>query len=243
MHPHTPTVADVARLARVAHRWTVREMADRAGVSPMTIQRVERGDRVRGMTWRAIARAFDVDGDSLVLAAWELQDPAQVSDILGVSVHSPGSPGTEVAGSGPAEFYESVWDENGREIPTGDVIVRRVQVDGSETYTNIIFLMRVAPLQQIATGLLLRLQNQAPLSPAQAQLLDAALDVLKEEAGITPVDDEPRITRRRTLPAGSFPEQNRPAPDDSAEERARLLGKAQLETDGHRSGPRSPGSS
>jgi transcriptional regulator with XRE-family HTH domain len=60
--PHPPTVHDAAELlgaeivqARIARRWTVRELAERAGISPATLQKVERGNpRV------ALGTAFDV---------------------------------------------------------------------------------------------------------------------------------------------------------------------------------------
>ncbi len=50
-HAYPPTVHHAAELlgaeirhARVARRWTVRELAERAGVSPATLQKVERGN-------------------------------------------------------------------------------------------------------------------------------------------------------------------------------------------------------
>jgi transcriptional regulator with XRE-family HTH domain len=50
-HAYPPTVHEAAELlgaeirhARVARRWTVRELAERAGISPATLQKVERGN-------------------------------------------------------------------------------------------------------------------------------------------------------------------------------------------------------
>jgi transcriptional regulator with XRE-family HTH domain len=50
-HHYPPTVHEAAELlgaeikqARIARRWTVRELAERAGVSPSTLQKVERGN-------------------------------------------------------------------------------------------------------------------------------------------------------------------------------------------------------
>lgn len=50
-HAHSPAVYDAAALlgaeiaqARIARRWTVRELAERAGISPTTLQKVERGN-------------------------------------------------------------------------------------------------------------------------------------------------------------------------------------------------------
>jgi len=50
-HAYSPTVYDAASLlgaeitqARLARRWTVRELAERAGISPATLQKVERGN-------------------------------------------------------------------------------------------------------------------------------------------------------------------------------------------------------
>ena len=49
-HAYPPTVHEAAELlgaeirqARIARRWTVRELAERAGISPATLQKVERG--------------------------------------------------------------------------------------------------------------------------------------------------------------------------------------------------------
>ena len=50
-HAYPPTVHEAAELlgaqirqARVGRRWTVRELAERAGISPATLQKVERGN-------------------------------------------------------------------------------------------------------------------------------------------------------------------------------------------------------
>jgi transcriptional regulator with XRE-family HTH domain len=59
---YPPTVHEAAELlgteiaqARLARRWTVRELAERAGVSPATLQKVERGNPSV-----ALGTAFDV---------------------------------------------------------------------------------------------------------------------------------------------------------------------------------------
>lgn len=61
-HAYSTTVHDAAGLlgaeiaqARIARRWTVRELAERAGVSPATLQKVERGNPSV-----ALGTAFDV---------------------------------------------------------------------------------------------------------------------------------------------------------------------------------------
>jgi transcriptional regulator with XRE-family HTH domain len=61
-HSYPPTVHEAAELlgaeiaqARLARRWTVRELAERAGVSPATLQKVERGNPSV-----ALGTAFDV---------------------------------------------------------------------------------------------------------------------------------------------------------------------------------------
>jgi transcriptional regulator with XRE-family HTH domain len=50
-HAYPATVHEAAELlgaeirqARIARRWTVRELAERAGISPATLQKVERGN-------------------------------------------------------------------------------------------------------------------------------------------------------------------------------------------------------
>jgi transcriptional regulator with XRE-family HTH domain len=61
-YAYPPTVHEAAELlgaeiaqARLARRWTVRELAERAGVSPATLQKVERGNPSV-----ALGTAFDV---------------------------------------------------------------------------------------------------------------------------------------------------------------------------------------
>ena len=61
-HAYLPTVYEAAELlgaeitqARIARRWTVRELAERAGISPATLQKVERGNPSVSM-----GTAFDV---------------------------------------------------------------------------------------------------------------------------------------------------------------------------------------
>ncbi len=61
-HAYPPTVHEAAELlggeiaqARLARRWTVRELAERAGISPATLQKVERGNPSV-----ALGTAFDV---------------------------------------------------------------------------------------------------------------------------------------------------------------------------------------
>jgi transcriptional regulator with XRE-family HTH domain len=51
VHAYPPTVHEAAGLlgdqirnARIARRWTARELAERAGISPATLQKVERGN-------------------------------------------------------------------------------------------------------------------------------------------------------------------------------------------------------
>jgi transcriptional regulator with XRE-family HTH domain len=61
-HAYPATVREAAELlgaeivqARLARRWTVRELAERAGISPATLQKVERGNPSV-----ALGTAFDV---------------------------------------------------------------------------------------------------------------------------------------------------------------------------------------
>jgi transcriptional regulator with XRE-family HTH domain len=61
-HTYPPTVYEASALlgaeirqARLARRWTVRELAERAGISPPTLQKVERGNPSV-----ALGTAFDV---------------------------------------------------------------------------------------------------------------------------------------------------------------------------------------
>ena len=54
--PYSPYATDAAqllgaqvRLARLERRWSVQELADRAGVTPFTMRKVERGDMTVGL--------------------------------------------------------------------------------------------------------------------------------------------------------------------------------------------------
>lgn len=61
-------------------------MAERAGISPMTVQRLEKGEGVRAGSWRAVARAFGVDEDKLVSAVAQPNHTAAiVADVLGLA--------------------------------------------------------------------------------------------------------------------------------------------------------------
>lgn len=50
------------KMARVALGWGIRELAKHADVSPDTIARLERGERLRGATLDAIQDAFEKAG-------------------------------------------------------------------------------------------------------------------------------------------------------------------------------------
>ena len=51
-----------SRTARAALRWSTRELARAAGVSPDTVVRLERGDTVHPRTWAAIRSALEDAG-------------------------------------------------------------------------------------------------------------------------------------------------------------------------------------
>jgi transcriptional regulator with XRE-family HTH domain len=53
------------RIWRLARGWTQEELAERAGVNPVTVWRLERGARGRVTTWRAIAHALGVALDEI----------------------------------------------------------------------------------------------------------------------------------------------------------------------------------
>lgn len=171
------TIADVVRIARASRRWTVRDMSERAGIAPMTLQRAEKGEPVRTASWRGLAKAFEVDEETLLQVTGQ-GDAVRLADLLGVHPRTSNPPGTRLT----SEDYESTWDEEGREVPVGDVVVRKVQdFEGRETYTNVEHLMRVVPLKQIATGVMMRLEGTS-MTPAQSKFLDAAIEVFREEA-------------------------------------------------------------
>lgn len=58
--------ADQARMARAALKWSVREVAAAARVSPNTVTRIETGGTSNASTLDAIKRAFEVAGVSFV---------------------------------------------------------------------------------------------------------------------------------------------------------------------------------
>ena len=51
-----------SKMARVALGWGTRDLAQRANVSPDTIARLERGERLRSATIEAIRAAFEAAG-------------------------------------------------------------------------------------------------------------------------------------------------------------------------------------
>ncbi len=79
-HAYLPTVYDAAALlgaeirqARLARRWTVRELAERAGISPATLQKVERGNP-------SVALGTAFDAASLVGVRLFYPDAARLAD-------------------------------------------------------------------------------------------------------------------------------------------------------------------
>lgn len=79
-HAYSPTVYDAASLlgaeiarARLARRWTVRELAERAGVSPTTLQKVERGNP-------SVALGIAFDAATLVGVPLFYADGARLAD-------------------------------------------------------------------------------------------------------------------------------------------------------------------
>lgn len=61
-------LADIIRQARAARAWPQEQLAEAAGVSLRTVQRVERGDACAKDTLQALAAALDLDAGRLVAA-------------------------------------------------------------------------------------------------------------------------------------------------------------------------------
>jgi transcriptional regulator with XRE-family HTH domain len=87
-HAYPPIVYEAAELlgaeitqARIVRRWTVRELAERAGISPATLQKVERGNPTvsLGTAFDAAALVgvplFFADGSRLADEATRLRRP------------------------------------------------------------------------------------------------------------------------------------------------------------------------
>jgi transcriptional regulator with XRE-family HTH domain len=91
MAPHPLTLSPLAaeaarllgariRLARRERRWTLQQLADRAGVTAVTMRKVERGDPTvrRGVAFEAAALTgvplFDEDGSRRRLEAARVED-------------------------------------------------------------------------------------------------------------------------------------------------------------------------
>lgn len=53
---------DQIRMARAAVRWSVRDLADKAGVTANTISRIENGADAKGSTLAAIRQALEAAG-------------------------------------------------------------------------------------------------------------------------------------------------------------------------------------
>jgi transcriptional regulator with XRE-family HTH domain len=62
-------LADIIRQARTARAWPQEQLAEAAGVSLRTVQRVERGDACAKDTLQALAAALDLDAGRLAAAA------------------------------------------------------------------------------------------------------------------------------------------------------------------------------
>jgi transcriptional regulator with XRE-family HTH domain len=103
-------LAEVLRSARVARGWSIRDMAEKADVAPMTVQRVEKGQPIRPDSWRGIARAFEIEDHLLVGAATREDGPARVAQALGLE-HAAHLPGGRVA---PHPTLGWSVDEEGR---------------------------------------------------------------------------------------------------------------------------------
>lgn len=75
---------------RKAHRWTTRQLADKAGISHTTISRIERGERlqVEMETVRRLASALDMTPDELLGTSRPLDAPPPAS-LLGPTVLIP----------------------------------------------------------------------------------------------------------------------------------------------------------
>ena len=70
---HIEVTSEQFRMARAALGWTVRDLADRAGVHRNTITRIEAGDASHGPTIQAVRHALEAAG-ILFLAAGEHKD-------------------------------------------------------------------------------------------------------------------------------------------------------------------------
>lgn len=77
-------LAEVLRAARSARGWSIRDMAEKAAVAPMTVQRVEKGLPIRPESWRGVARAFALEEEILVGATTREDGPARVAQALGL---------------------------------------------------------------------------------------------------------------------------------------------------------------
>jgi transcriptional regulator with XRE-family HTH domain len=62
-------LAEIIRQARTARAWPQEQLAEAAGVSLRTVQRVERGDACAKETLQALAAALDLDAARLVASA------------------------------------------------------------------------------------------------------------------------------------------------------------------------------
>lgn len=70
---HIEVTSEQFRMARAALGWTVRDLADRAGVHRNTITRIEAGEASHGPTIQVVRQALEAAG-ILFLAAGEQKD-------------------------------------------------------------------------------------------------------------------------------------------------------------------------
>ena len=78
-------VGDVVRRLRIKRRWTIDELAQRAGVNKMTVSAIERGHNYTRTRLDAVARALDLSNGSALeatLQEWaaKLAAPVKLTD-------------------------------------------------------------------------------------------------------------------------------------------------------------------
>lgn len=102
--------------------WSIRELAERAEVAPMTVQRIERGEGVRVASRSALARAFGIN-DSLLVGATHREDgPARLAEALGLSSSTVARAG-HASGAGTAHDGTAHADLGGLVVGPGRPVI------------------------------------------------------------------------------------------------------------------------
>lgn len=78
--PYSPELAVLVKLYRELRKWSQEQLAEIAGLSTRTVQRVEEGLPASTDTRRALARAFDIEDIDVFNKAYTIPTAEQIAE-------------------------------------------------------------------------------------------------------------------------------------------------------------------